>query len=51
MKSKERKTYKPTLRTRVRRTLGFALGFLVLALVDLRYHFLPKLTGRLRKMR
>ncbi|MBE0466489.1 MAG: hypothetical protein IBX71_04600 [Candidatus Desulforudis sp.] len=49
MKSKDKGIYRPTLRIRVRRTLGFVLGLVVLGLLDLRYHFLPKLTGRLRK--
>lgn len=43
-----KKTYKPTLRIRVRRTVGFALGVSALALIDMRYHFWPRITGKLR---
>jgi hypothetical protein len=49
MTIREPKAYTPTLKIRVRRTLGFTLGVLALAWLDLRYHFLPRLTGRFRK--
>ena len=37
------------VRARVRTGAGFAVGLILLALVDLWFYFLPRLTGRLRR--
>jgi hypothetical protein len=47
--NKTNRKYRPTLRIRVRRTLGFVLGVLFLALVDFRYHILPRLARVFRR--
>jgi len=46
---RNKKKYRPTLRIRVRRTLGFALGVFFLALIDFGYHILPGLTRRFKR--
>ncbi len=46
---RNKKKYRPTLRIKVRRTLGFALGFFFLVLIDFGYHILPGLTRRFKR--
>lgn len=45
------KRFRPSLRIRARRIAGFVLGVAFLALIDLWYHYLPRLTGGFRRKR